>query len=140
MQVSAKTHNACLAVLELSLRYEQPQPVGLRAIAEAHQISPQFLVQILLQLKRAGIVESIRGAAGGYRLASPPDQISLLDIVSAIEGSAQLPNCDPASAASRALRSVWLQLCDAEAEHLRETTFDKLAAAVQSETAAMYYI
>ena len=140
MQISSKTHNACLAVLELSLRYHQPQPVCLREIAEAHRLSPQFLVQILLQLKRSGFVESVRGASGGYRLAVRPEQISLLDIVSAIDGEAQLPRCVTKNAAARTLNGVWARLSAAERQCLSATTFDELAEAVQSETAVMYYI
>jgi Rrf2 family protein len=140
MQVSSKTHYACLAVLELSLRYEQPRPVCLRTIAEAHQISSQFLVQILLQLKRAGIVESIRGASGGYRLAKAPDQISLLDVVSAMDGPPQPPRGDVANSMARALDRVWNDLSCVEQQRLAEITLDQLAASVHDETAVMYYI
>ena len=140
MQISSKTHNACLAVLELSVRYHQPQPVCLREIADAHHLSSQFLVQILLQLKRSGLVESIRGAAGGYRLALPPGQISLLDVVSAIDGEPRLPRCANTNTAARTLNGVWLELSAVERQRLSATTFADLAASVQSETAAMYYI
>ena len=64
MIVSAKTEYACIAVLELAARHGQPEPVRIRQIAEAHGIPSRFLVQILLQLKSAGLVQSTRGAAG----------------------------------------------------------------------------
>ena len=69
MSFSAKTEYACLAMLELALRDGSGEPVRLRDVAAAHRIPSPFLVQILLQLKSAGLVESTRGAAGGYRLA-----------------------------------------------------------------------
>ena len=78
MIVSAKTEYACIAVLELAARHVRGEPVRIREIAAAHAIPSRFLVQILLQLKSAGIVQSIRGAAGGYQLAREPDDITLL--------------------------------------------------------------
>ena len=64
MIVSAKTEYACIAVLELAARHAVGEPVRIRDIAEAHGVPSRFLVQILLQLKSAGLVQSIRGAAG----------------------------------------------------------------------------
>ena len=67
--ISARTEYACIAMLDLARHSEQPRPVRIRDIAERHGIPSRFLVQILLQLKAAGLVQSIRGAGGGYRLA-----------------------------------------------------------------------
>ncbi len=69
MKVSAKTEYASIAVLELSLSYHTGEPVRIRDIADRHGIPSRFLVQILLQLKGMGIVQSSRGAGGGYQLA-----------------------------------------------------------------------
>ena len=81
MLFSAKAEYACVAMLELAARYADPQPVRLADIANKHGISDRFLVQILLDLKRAGLVDSTRGAAGGYQLARNPDDITLDDIL-----------------------------------------------------------
>src|SRR3954454_20519257 len=99
MIVSAKTEYACIAVLELSARHASGEPVRIRDIAGAHGIPSRFLVQILLQLKTAGLVHSTRGAAGGYKLAREPDEITLLDVMTVVD--AQL-----AQATSSALRST----------------------------------
>src|SRR5262245_36554224 len=85
MRLSAKAQYACVAMLDLACSYGDPNPVHLKDIAEKHGISQRFLVQILLQLKGAGLVESTRGATGGYLLAKPPSQISLGEIVHAID-------------------------------------------------------
>jgi Rrf2 family protein len=85
MRVSAKAEYACLAMLELAGNYEGTNPVRVKAIADSHGIPQRFLVQILLQLKGAGLVASVRGASGGYQLARPPEEISLADIVNAID-------------------------------------------------------
>jgi Rrf2 family protein len=86
MNLSAKTEYACLAMLELAKQYGSGEPVQLRCIAAEHGIPSRFLVQILLQLKGAGLVASTRGAAGGYRLARSPQEISLLEVIDVVEG------------------------------------------------------
>src|SRR3984957_7672571 len=85
MRVSAKAEYACVAMLELAANYTEPQPLRIKAIADSQGIPQRFLVQILLQLKTAGLVASVRGAAGGYQLARTPDSISLADIINAID-------------------------------------------------------
>jgi Rrf2 family protein len=77
VNLSARTQYACKAVLELALHFDSGQPVQLRKIADSHAIPSRFLVQILQQLKAAGLVASVRGAAGGYRLTKPPCEMSL---------------------------------------------------------------
>jgi Rrf2 family protein len=72
-------------MVDLACCYGDPNPVHLKTIAEKHGISQRFLVQILLQLKGAGLVDSTRGATGGYVLTKPPAQITLADIVHAID-------------------------------------------------------
>jgi Rrf2 family transcriptional regulator, cysteine metabolism repressor len=85
MLFSAKAEYACVAMLELAARYSDPRPVRLAEVAEKHGISDRFLVQILLQLKQAGLVESIRGASGGYTLSRSPSDISLYDILRVVD-------------------------------------------------------
>src|SRR6516165_12783909 len=102
MRVSAKAEYACIAMLELAANFAEPQPVRVKAIAEAHGIPLRFLVQILLQLKTAGLVASVRGAAGGYHLTRPPDQISLADVITVIDRS-PAPRPDPSLSPSRAV-------------------------------------
>src|SRR5215470_3667575 len=85
MRISAKAEYACVAMLELAACYRSPEPVRIKAIADAQGIPQRFLVQILLQLKTAGLVVSVRGASGGYQLARPPEAINLAQIVNAID-------------------------------------------------------
>jgi Rrf2 family cysteine metabolism transcriptional repressor len=85
MLFSAKAEYACVAMLELAARYADPKPVRLADIAEKHGISDRFLVQILLDPKRAGLVDSTRGAYGGYVLGRNPEDISLADILRVID-------------------------------------------------------
>jgi Rrf2 family protein len=85
MRLSAKAQYACVAMVELACGSGERTPVHVKTIAESHGISQRFLVQILLQLKANGLVDSIRGASGGYQLAKPPADISLADIIHAID-------------------------------------------------------
>src|SRR5260370_10224198 len=110
MRVSAKAEYACIAMLELAANRSDSQPLRVKAIADAHGIPLRFLVQILLQLKGAGLVASTRGAAGGYHLTRSPEAISLAHVINVIDRTAP-PRSDPAdlspSAAARAIRAVW---------------------------------
>jgi Rrf2 family cysteine metabolism transcriptional repressor len=85
MLFSAKAEYACIAMLELAARFADPRPVRLADIAEKHGISDRFLVQILLDLKRAGLVDTTRGAAGGYALTRAPDEVTLADIIGVVD-------------------------------------------------------
>jgi Rrf2 family protein len=122
MRVSAKAEYACVAMLELAANQDNPQPVRVKAIADAHGIPLRFLVQILLQLKGAALVASTRGAAGGYHLTRSPESISLADIINVIDRPAP-PRPDPAalspSTAVRAIRNVWKEI-QAEEQHMLE--------------------
>ena len=141
MQLSAKTQNACLASLELARRYDNPQPVCLKTIADEQGMSSQFLVQILLQLKRAGIVKSSRGPSGGYRLAMEPCQISLLDIVSAMEGTASDPACpNEQNPIARVFFDAWSSLAQQQRQRLSEVNLEMLVAVAESPAGDMYYI
>jgi Rrf2 family protein len=85
MRVSAKAEYACLAALALARHGFESAPLRIREISEEYEIPERYLVQILLQLKGAGIVSSTRGASGGYRLARDPSMISIGDVLSAVE-------------------------------------------------------
>ena len=120
MNLSAKTEYACIAVLELSLRHDNGEPVRIRSIAENHGIPSRFLVQILLQLKGAGLVSSTRGAAGGYQLAKPPSQITLENVMTVIEGrSPEIQSNADDTPVTQALHRVWRTTSLAEQKLLR---------------------
>jgi Rrf2 family protein len=122
MRVSAKAEYACIAMMELASRHAERVPVRVKAIADAHGIPQGFLVQILLQLKGAGLVESIRGAAGGYLLARPPMEISVADIVNTIDHPEphREPVASPQSAAVQTVRAFWREV-QAEEQRLLES-------------------
>jgi Rrf2 family transcriptional regulator, cysteine metabolism repressor len=129
MKISAKSEYACLAVLALARYGPESSPVRIRDISEAYHIPERYLVQILLQLKGAGLVASTRGATGGYRLAREPGSISLSEILTAVDVSeTSLRDPNPATrSAGSVLESVWEDVRAAERAVLDRTTIAQLA-------------
>ena len=84
MRVTAKGEYATQAVLHLSLHY--PEVVTIHEIGERHHIPLKYLEQILLELKRGGVLESRRGLRGGYTLARGPENISVGEVLRIVDG------------------------------------------------------
>jgi Rrf2 family cysteine metabolism transcriptional repressor len=141
MKVFAKTEYAAIAVLELAHSHDRSEPVRIRDIADRHGVPSRFLVQILLQLKGAGIVQSTRGAAGGYQLAKPPEEITLLEVMSVIEGQEPITSATSSnSPVSRVLLRAWREIDEQQRDSLRAITFADLADQLKDEAEQMYYI
>jgi Rrf2 family protein len=85
VHMSAKTEYAIRAAVELA-GADHDQSIPAPAIAEAQQIPLRFLLNILADLRRAGLVDSRRGPGGGWWLARPADQITIADVVRAVDG------------------------------------------------------
>jgi len=145
MRLSAKTEYAAIALLELARNWAADEPVRIRSICAAHGVPSRFLVQILLQLKGAGIVTSTRGAAGGYHLSREPESITLEDVHRVIEGPDELVTAVTADLAGRSrigrvLLDAWRDAAAAEAEALRSVTLADLVERARSTSEPMYYI
>lgn len=126
MKISAKAEYACLAMLALARRSQDDPPVRIREISETHGIPERYLVQILLQLKGAGLVASTRGASGGYRLARPALAISLGEVLTAIDGPDNPPR-ESLKPAAQVLATVWEHVRAAERAVLDRTSIAQLA-------------
>ena len=142
MNLSAKTEYACLAMLQLAEEYTSGEPLQIRRIADEHGIPARFLVQILLQLKGAGLVASTRGAAGGYHLTRSPEAISLADIINTIDPvTPPRPDAAPVSStAVRAIRAVWQEIQAEEQRMLEEVTLGDLVRQTQRAHEPTYQI
>lgn len=145
MKISAKTEYACVAMLELASRYGSGEPVRIRKIAERHDVPPRFLVQILLQLKGAGLVASTRGAAGGYHLLRSPESVSLGEVMDVIEGwssngDGKASSASPDSPAVKVLMKAWQDVTAMEREMLNAITFAELLERAREQDEQMYYI
>ena len=140
MKVSAKTEYACIAMLDLALSYASGDPLQVRKIAAAHDIPSGFLVQILLQLKTAGLVASTRGAAGGYRLARPPEEISVWDIMGVVEAESRSTQPEARCQASSVLWETWDRAAECSRQVLESTTLDQLSERYRDSAHDMYFI
>jgi Rrf2 family protein len=143
MRISAKVDYAVRAGVELAAATDD-KPIKAERIATAQDIPLNFLENILGELRHAGIVRSHRGAEGGFRLARPADQVTVADVIRAVEGPlASVRGGPPEEAvyagASESLLRVWIAvraslrsvaehvtLADIAAGHLSPTV-DKLA-------------
>jgi Rrf2 family protein len=92
MKLSTKGRYGLRAVLDLAINGEK-EAVALSSVADRQDISISYLEQLIAKLKKAGIVNSIRGAQGGYMLAKKPDEISVGDILRALEGDLNPVDC-----------------------------------------------
>ena len=142
MQVSAKTQYACIAILELAQHFLSKEPIRIRRIAETHGIPSRFLVQILIQLRNVGLVQSTRGAAGGYRLARDPRTISLGEVMQAVEGNRDGAgsNGTAHTPALTLLTQAWDSAEEAQRKVLEATTFAQLLEKLKQRTGADYTI
>lgn len=143
MKVSAKAEYACLAVLELAVRHGQPHPVPVKDIADAHGIPSRYLTQILLQLKGGSFVKSVRGSAGGYQLAKRPDEITLVEILTVIDGplaTEYRPAGEPNSPGTKALVAVFSHILQQEQKALAGISFADLVRAIARTADNMYFI
>lgn len=114
MQVSAKTDYALKATLELAhASVEGSGPVKGEWISDTQKIPKKFMENILLDLKRSGIVRAQRGASGGYWLARPAHDITLAEVIRAVEGPlanvrGEWPESAEYTGAAESLREVWI--------------------------------
>ncbi len=125
------------------------RPVALKAIAEAENLPLAYLERIAALLKKAGIVEATRGAHGGYRLTRAPEQITMDEVVLALEGAIAPMDCFLDDREGRVLCShhesgehcstklLWMRVQGGVVEALQRTTLAELVAFSQRETPLM---
>lgn len=133
MKISQKGLYALQAMMMLARHYNQGS-IRIRDIAYEEELPEKFLELILLELKNARMVESARGAKGGYQLRRPPSEIRLSEIIRLIDGplapfgdAEQLRSLIDRDAAHRALYQVFLDVRDAAAKILESTSIADIA-------------
>ena len=139
LKLSVKSDYAARAVLWMAQHHQDGVARTVEDMASDQGIPPNYLVQILIELKSARIVKSVRGKAGGYLLARPPGDITLGDVLRCVHGevfdSPALadPRCPPE------LRKAWKSLQKAVSDAGDAVTFQQLAEQ-GGEKSKMYYI
>lgn len=134
MRLTAKSEYGLLAMIDLACRAGDG-PVSTREISDRQEIPAKYLEQLFVGLRKAGLVAAVRGAHGGFRLQRPATEITVLDVVEALEGSLRPTVCDGERAAvcersgSCAASGVWDRATRAVREVLESTTLESLARA-----------
>lgn len=137
MQFSTKVRYALRAMMELAAHHGN-DPVHLKAIAQKQDISDKYLEQVMAPLRTQGLVFTRKGSRGGYTLARPPGEISLFEIVHAVEGSLAPVSCvDHADLCEKvdvcAARDLWERLKELVSDELRSMSLADLVQAQQKK-------
>jgi Rrf2 family cysteine metabolism transcriptional repressor len=139
MKLSVKSDYACRAIEALALHYPNTRPLRIDEIAGTAAIPANYLVQILIELKGNGLIQSRRGKAGGYLLSRPPREISVGDVVRAAEGEVFALSSPANSASPQELQRAWNRIRVAAESMADSITFDLLCAEAMGR-GPMYYI
>lgn len=126
--ISAKGEYAILAMLALSL-HPGEKPLQVKSIAEKKSIPPRFLEQVMSALKKKGLVESVRGPYGGYRLTRSPNKIYFGEVIQAVEGpisAKDLSSARNGSVEQLVLKEVYAEVNDALEAHLNSISLEAL--------------
>ena len=150
MKVSLRATYGIIAAVDLALHHAE-QPVCAKSIAKRQAIPARFLEQVLHAMKKAGVGISQRGAQGGYVLSRKPSELSVADILDALEGPLLTANGEtgPKHSSSRGakqealLAHIWDRVKRAELSVLSEVTVEELAKrqrALDEQHTLMYHI
>ncbi|TAE76643.1 MAG: Rrf2 family transcriptional regulator [Verrucomicrobia bacterium] len=137
MRISQKLDYACRAMAQLAKRHDGRTITRLDELAQREAVSANFLVQILNDLRRAGLIESRRGKSGGYLLSRKPDSINLREIVDAVEPSLLSFSTHTEGESGGSVRSTWENISQELRNHLERTPLTQLA---ERSEAPMFYI
>ena len=132
MKLSTKSRYGLRILLQIAIDSTDGSPVKGNVIARKQDLSEPYLEQIMIPLKNAGIVRTVRGCNGGYLLNVAPEKISLLDVIELFEGTLQLVNCEDCCRTCQPGRScissqVWNRLANVLREEARQTTLAQIA-------------
>ena len=126
MKISTRGRYGTRMMLDLAAHHNQG-PTPLREIAKRQDLSVKYLEQLIIPLKAAGYIRSVRGARGGYTLARKPDKISVGQIIKVLEGGLSLVDCveDPKVCEREKncpTRDIWLRMSERLMEELSSLT------------------
>ena len=137
MKISVKVDYACRVLAELARLHGAAGLAPIEHLAKTEAVPANFLAQILGQLREAGLITSRRGVQGGYALARPPEEISLYDIIRAIDGELLSFSGNHAGRSGRRMHQIWQELRTTLDEKAQSYTLDQIATKHPTE---MYYI
>lgn len=123
MKVSTKGRYGLTIMMDLAARFGE-KPVSLKSVAERHNLSEHYLEQLVAPLRNAGLVKSVRGAYGGYKLSRSPEEITAGDVIRVLEGPISPVEFTEEEDPGR--RELWRKIRDAIAEVMDNTTLADL--------------
>ncbi len=145
MRISAKGEYAIRAVLDLALHHGRGL-IPIQEIAARQRIPQRYLEQVLLALKRAGVLTSKRGSSGGYHLTRAPEEITVGAVLRAVEGrdaALEALTRERTTGDGGDLRELWDEIAEAVSKVIDHLTFAELAARARERREAirpMYHI
>lgn len=149
MKVSLRATYGIMAAVDLAMHLGAA-PVQAKSIARRQAIPPRFLEQVLHSMKKAGLVSSLRGAQGGYVLSKKPSEVSIVEILEALDGPLSPLNGGASRVQVRRLGKpelllgkVWEQVYQAERHVLEAISVEELAGQqrmIEQERSLMYHI
>ncbi|MFM7181131.1 MAG: RrF2 family transcriptional regulator [Verrucomicrobiales bacterium] len=138
MKVSQKLENACRVLVQLAQGYDGHRVVRVEDLARKEGLSANFLLQILNDLRRAGLVASRRGKLGGYILARPATEITLRDIVEAVDGAPLEVELNGTGEAAGRVARTWKEIATRFEATLSAITLASMAS--PGEVDGMFWI
>ena len=137
MKISVQVDYACRVMAELARLHGSGTLAQIEHLARAEAVPANFLAQILGKLREHGLITSRRGNQGGYTLARAPEEISLHDILIAVEGQCLQLSGNHEGRSGRHLKQVWDEISRELVKKTKSYTLDQLATKTPAE---MYYI
>ena len=139
MKASVKSDYACRAVEALALHHPNTRPLRIEEIAHREAIPANYLVQILIELKSKGLIQSRRGKSGGYALAKTPREITVGDVLRAVQGDVlEMPLLLEARCPEE-IKRAWRRIKQAAEQAADDVNFEEICAEAKSRP-EMYYI
>jgi Rrf2 family protein len=145
VELSSKVEYALLALIELASLPNRGEPLKISQISDKQAIPDRYLEQILNSLRRSGIIQSLRGAKGGYVLARAPQKITLLEIMISVEGDSKLQQnqvSETATLEKKITHELWMQVIEETQALLSRYTLEDFCQRrdALSPLSLMYYI
>jgi len=141
MKISSKGEYGLRALFDLAQHYEQT-PRRSREIGEAQGVPEDYLNQLLITMRKAGLINSLRGPQGGHTLARHPAQITLYEIIRELEGDiSPVAHAVEPAPLDKVLNVIWQEIEEQTLRILQETTLEDLCERhSRNQASMMYYI
>ena len=139
MKISTKGRYGLRILMDLAI-HQSEKPRLIRDIAKSQQISEKYISRLVIALRKAGLIRSVRGVNGGFHIAMKPEEITLLDVIEVMEGPLSIVDCvkAPKRCAMHencAPREIWCKLNEDIRGLMRQTTLADILVAYEKHNA-----